>query len=152
MIYGTIEGAVKRTGANGMWNLFGTLDDLEDAVHFSAEWLHRVKRVHRFDSIVVQGMSGVIVGSPVSLMLDIPLVVCRKPNDGSHCYGNLVINRKSIGERYVFLDDFSSTGDTEQQAKSTLFDSGIRSMQVGAFFYHSGGSNNVGWNERKAYP
>jgi adenine/guanine phosphoribosyltransferase-like PRPP-binding protein len=85
------------------------LDDLAEKVSKTVEALRR-RRKH-FDSIVVRGNSGVIVGSPVALRLRVPLVVVRKPGEGSHS-SHKVINVGNLGDRWLFLDDFISTGRT----------------------------------------
>lgn len=65
-----------------------------------------------FDSIVVTGMSGVVVGVPVSMRLRKPLVILRKPNDNSHHGRDKFINRAKLGDQSLFLDDFVSSAKT----------------------------------------
>ena len=96
------------------------LDDLNETVDNAVVLLRRRKQ--RFDSIVVRGMSGVIVGSPVALRLKVPLVVVRKPDEGSHAGDDRIINVKNIGERWVFLDDFVSTGRTRLACETAIID------------------------------
>lgn len=73
----------------------------------------------RFDSIVVSGMSGVIVGAPLALRLRKPLVVVRKDNE-SHHNDEHVINEHSTGKRWLFLDDFTASGDTLRRCYTAL--------------------------------
>ena len=67
----------------------------------------------RFDSIVIQGMSGVLVGAPAALELAVPLIVVRKESEFNDCHsGRRVINLFRVGKRFLFLDDFIAWGDT----------------------------------------
>lgn len=95
------------------------LDDLADIVKQAVDDLRPHKQ--EWDSIAVTGCSGMLVGSPVSLALNVPLVVVRKEYDRihSHCSG-LIINSSNIGTRYCFLDDFIGTGDTRDRVKKTI--------------------------------
>ena len=93
----------------GGYSVHSDLSDLPEAVNQSIARLAPHK--HQFDSIVVQGMSGVIVGAPVALALHKQLVVVRKPEDQHHNM-DYVINAHRAGRRYLFLDDFIATGTT----------------------------------------
>jgi adenine/guanine phosphoribosyltransferase-like PRPP-binding protein len=73
----------------------------------------------RFDSIVVSGMSGVIVGAPVALRISRPLVVVRKPDEPHH-NNEQVINEHRAGGRWLFLDDFTASGDTLRRCYEAL--------------------------------
>lgn len=99
------------------------LDNLAGVVDTAVKFLRPRKR--HFDSIVVRGQSGVIVGSPVALRLRVPLVVVRKPNDSTHSMYQ-VINGDNVGFRYLFLDDFISTGATLMACKDALVSFGSR--------------------------
>ena len=100
-----------------------------------------------FSSIVVQGVSGIVVGSPVALRLKKPLVVVRKPNDGSHhqeaqacsAYGDdaaalIIINEHRIGHSPLFLDDFSSSGETKRRVQAAI-DPTFERPLVACYFY-----------------
>jgi len=71
-------------------------------------------RPHRadFDSIVVTGVSGQCVGFPVALRLRKPIVVLRKKTDPTHGGPGALLNRRSMGTRVVFVDDFVADGNT----------------------------------------
>lgn len=73
-----------------------------------------------YDSIVVTGISGVMVGAPVSLALRKPLVVVRKETDDSHHGAGIVEGYAAIGDRYLFLDDFISTGKTRTYVQTKI--------------------------------
>jgi len=71
----------------------------------------------RFDSIVVTGMSGVVVGVPVALALDKPIAILRKESDDSHSAFEPWINVRAMGKRALFLDDFVANGDTRRRVE-----------------------------------
>lgn len=80
---------------------------------------------HKFSYIVVQGMSGVLIGSPVSLRLKVPLIVVRKDADkrSSHDAFN-IINAPALDHDggWLFLDDFISLGATLIRVRQGLKD------------------------------
>jgi orotate phosphoribosyltransferase-like protein len=91
----------------------GTFDDLARVVDLTVDKLK--KHAHEFDTIVVCGLSGVVVGSPVALRLCKPLVIIRKADDTNihHCGGQIVNPyRLERSRRYLILDDFISSGRT----------------------------------------
>ena len=97
-----------------------SLDDLDDTCRRTYNALREIR--DEFDSIIVTGMSGVVVGVPVALKLEKPVVIVRKgkDKDDSHQFsgqidvaGTRVINRYRIGKRTVIVDDFRSSGETE---------------------------------------
>lgn len=68
-----------------------------------------------FDSIAVEGVSGIIIGSPVSLVLAKPLIIVRKDADvaNAHCpHVSAVENAAAAGNRVLFLDDYVGEGKT----------------------------------------
>lgn len=94
-----------------------SLDDLAVVVGWCTDALRPKRR--DFDSIVVCGMSGVVVGSPVALATGKPLVIVRKDGDKHHGM-NSAVNFDRIGERWIWLDDFVSTGDTFRNLRSRV--------------------------------
>jgi adenine/guanine phosphoribosyltransferase-like PRPP-binding protein len=99
----------------------GTLDDLGATVHASVEKLLPLR--DQFDSIVVTGLSGVIVGVPVALLLDRPVVILRRPDDSAH--DGLFVNLARLGQRVCFLDDFVRTGGTRGRVLDMLKREGV---------------------------
>lgn len=71
-------------------------------------------RTREFDSIAVQGVSGMIVGAPVALALRKPLVVVRKDEDMTRpCYHvSEVEGAGQAGSRVLFLDDYVGRGSS----------------------------------------
>lgn len=96
------------------------LDDLQEVTDRTVEYLRRHK--DKFDFIAVRGFSGALVGSPAALRLNKPLVVIRKPDESNHQGCSALINGRYASGRYVFLDDFISSGATERAVSSALTD------------------------------
>jgi adenine/guanine phosphoribosyltransferase-like PRPP-binding protein len=97
-----------------------TLDDLPKTTARAVKDL--ATHVGEFDSIAVTGMSGALVGAPVSIALHKPLVVVRKPEDSSHdvSLGRPVLNAERLGKRVLFLDDFVAMGSTHHRVKEAI--------------------------------
>jgi adenine/guanine phosphoribosyltransferase-like PRPP-binding protein len=113
MIYGTHQ------------SLRDTLGDLGDVVEETVKQLepHRID----FDHIIVTGVSGIVVGAPVSLALGKNLLVARKSGEDCHNYHPLV-GAKLVknGDRVLFLDDFVSSGNTRRRCQRALLGLGER--------------------------
>ena len=67
---------------------------------------------HQADAIVVRGTSGVSMAFGLRMVLDFPTVVARKQGEASHSGFLDGVGGDMHVARYVFLDDFSCTGDT----------------------------------------
>jgi adenine/guanine phosphoribosyltransferase-like PRPP-binding protein len=94
----------------------------------------------KFDSIVVRGVSGLLVGPPVALALGKHLMIVRKPDEQSHDH-TPVINAKCGALRAVFLDDFRCTGTTEHECHMAL--RLTKAKITHCYFY--GGHYDDGW-------
>ncbi len=105
------------------WDERGDLHGLQREIDRVIAALEPKKK--SFDSIVVMGMSGVIVGVPVSLALDKPLVIVRKNTEDCHSTQRL-INKSEIGKKALFLDDFVSNGSTRQRVCLAVAELGAR--------------------------
>jgi adenine/guanine phosphoribosyltransferase-like PRPP-binding protein len=88
----------------------------------------------RFDFIAVTGMSGVLIGAPVAIALDIPLVVVRKKGDTSHSWRPL-INGTDADGKYLFLDDFISVGNTFRRLVNVLSAHDSNPEYAGCYLY-----------------
>jgi len=95
----------------------GGLIGLETTVRRTTKELRPI--LDQFDSIIVQGLSGVVVGIPVGLRLKKPVVILRKPDENCHS-GIGLVNRYKLGRRVLFLDDFISNGDTLRRCKEAV--------------------------------
>ncbi len=82
---------------------------LKTIVNRVSKKLKTLKKKLKFDTIVIRGNSGTLVGYPVSIMTGIPVVLVRKDKESSHGdsiegSGNMV--------KYIILDDFIFSGGT----------------------------------------
>ena len=118
------------------------LDDLQEIVDRTVKDLR--KEADHFDYIAVRGCSGLVVGSPVALKLNKPLVIIRKPDEKHHSYGQTLINIRHSFGRYVFLDDFICSGATRDSVVVALNN---RGEYVGAYLYNLGMDDRAGWYE-----
>jgi orotate phosphoribosyltransferase len=97
----------------------GYRDETKDLAELVARAVLLIKpHTYEFDSIVVTGVSGLIVGAPVALALGMPLVIIRKQDEQAHTSLNPGIGL--IGYRYLFLDDFMSSGATRNRVATTV--------------------------------
>jgi adenine/guanine phosphoribosyltransferase-like PRPP-binding protein len=88
-----------------------------------------------FDSIIVRGVSGLLVGAPVALSLKKELLVVRKPSEDCHD-ATRVVNWQNAGHIAVFVDDFHNTGRTQRICAEEL-EKIAPLCKIGAcFFYH----------------
>lgn len=92
------------------------LTDLNCTVRKTTARLRAARTEHPFDSIILTGMSGVLVGIPVALRLKVPAVVLRKDSDNCHTSGKW-IGAEHLGVRCLFLDDFTSAGGTLRRVR-----------------------------------
>lgn len=77
-------------------------------------------RCRDFDSIAVQGTSGLMIGAPVALILGKPLVIIREDRDMRCHHNKRVENAENMGRRVLFLDDQISTGATLKHVQSQV--------------------------------
>jgi len=73
-----------------------------------------------FDAIAVRGTSGTVVGGALSLATGLPLVIVRKPGDGTH--SSYQIECDDSFKRYVIIDDLISSGATMQHIVNAIND------------------------------
>ena len=93
---------------------------------------HLRKLKDEFDTIVVTGVSGQFYGPVLAFTLGVNYCVVRKPNDGSHDYHPIV---GVVGDKWIFLDDFISSGATRRRVISVMRDVEPASTYVGTFEY-----------------
>jgi len=111
------------------------LSDLERTIRRATAAVR--ERLDEFDSIVVRGTSGLLVGPTVALRVKKPVVVARKPDDGSHAFSGInqqLINYRKVGKRALFLDDMRSQGTTERAAGDLVRKAGGEITLV--YMYH----------------
>lgn len=70
--------------------------------------------LHEFSSVTTEGISGLLVASPVAVRLGKPLVIVRTDRDrGGRCYhAKDVEGARDAGSRTLFLDDHIHLGRT----------------------------------------
>jgi adenine/guanine phosphoribosyltransferase-like PRPP-binding protein len=79
-----------------------------------------------FDAFVVRGMSGALAAPIAAMLTGHPIAVCRKPGEPSHSasFVGAYPTRDEVSKelRYVWIDDFISTGDTFWEVVQKLND------------------------------
>lgn len=70
--------------------------------------LHKFKV--QFEAVAFRGMSGAIVAPMVAVKMNKPLILIRKPGDGSH--SSYRVEGYTIPCKYIIVDDFISSGRT----------------------------------------
>lgn len=97
-----------------------------------------------FDTVVVTGVSGVLMGGVIAHALGVNVLVVRKPDDTStHSYERA---EGHLGRRWVALDDFVETGATYRRLKAVVkdiaADHSIRTTHAGLVEYQRGRARN----------
>jgi orotate phosphoribosyltransferase-like protein len=87
-----------------------------------------------FDGIVVTGLSGAIIADRLAERLGKVFAVVRKPNDGSHSSSSI---EGDLGRRWVFVDDFISSGSTFMRVCRTIKAQTDKSRCVGVISYQT---------------
>jgi hypothetical protein len=93
----------------------------------------------RFRFLVARGMSGVVVGAPLSLRLGRPLVIIRKPDEGRSHGNRTVINPDDARGPYLILDDFISSGATYHCIRTAMREHALDAVYAGTYLYADGG-------------
>lgn len=90
-----------------------------------------------FDTIVGTGFSGGIVIPALALAMGKKFVLIRKEDDDSHHGGGQLVGQ--LGERWIFVDDFVSSGRTRTRVIRKIADavlgSGQQTTMVGQYMY-----------------
>lgn len=73
-----------------------------------------------YDAIAVTGISGLSVGAPLSLITNKKLVVIRKESETAHSSAHPGMTELKDGDRYIFVDDFISSGATAKRVRSAI--------------------------------
>ena len=91
-----------------------------------------------FDTLVGTGFSGGLIIPTLALRLKKKFVLIRKESDDSHHGSGRLLGE--LGERWIFVDDFTSTGTTKRrviekvEAAATLHD---HTTQLVASYYYA---------------
>lgn len=91
-----------------------------------------------FDTIVGTGFSGGVVIPALAMSMGKKFVLIRKENDDSHHGGGKLVGE--LGERWVFVDDFVSSGRTRERVirkiAEAVVDTTLEATQmVGQYMY-----------------
>lgn len=90
-----------------------------------------------FDTLVGTGFSGGIVIPSLALAMGKKFVLIRKETDDSHHGGGLLVGQ--LGERWIFVDDFISSGHTRKRVMKKIADAArldhVRTEMVGQYMY-----------------
>lgn len=77
------------------------------------DWAEQARQRMQFDTLVVTGISGVVMGGVLAHALGVNLLVVRKEDDRStHSFSRI---EGHLGERWAFLDDLIDTGSTRSR-------------------------------------
>jgi orotate phosphoribosyltransferase len=110
--------------------------DMTDFINTAEQELRSV----RYDTLVGTGLSASLVIPLLARSLGKEWLIIRKDNDGSHDFRRAA---GTLDQRWVFVDDFISTGETfhrvNRMVETIANSSGHQTELVGAYLYHSGG-------------
>lgn len=88
------------------------------------------------DTLVGTGLSGVLAITKLATAIGIDYLAVRKENDGSHSSSMV---EGDLGSKWMFVDDFVSTGTTFKRVYSAVTDAASRNRHktkfVGGFLY-----------------
>lgn len=103
-------------------------------------------RGQKFDTLIGTGLSGALVVPTLARALGLKWAIIRKPNDGSHTYAKF---EGEIGQRWVFVDDFVSSGATRRRVQEAVEDIaqqyGARTRYVGTYEYEKSRFRDASW-------
>lgn len=92
-----------------------------------------------FDTIVGTGFSGGIVIPALAIKMDKKFVLIRKEGDDSHHGGGRLVGQ--LGRRWVFVDDFVSSGRTRRRVIGKIADAAseemLSTLMVGQYMYQN---------------
>jgi orotate phosphoribosyltransferase len=110
--------------------------DMTDFINNAEQALRSV----RYDTLVGTGLSASLVIPLLARSLGKEWLIIRKDNDGSHDFRRAA---GTLDQRWVFVDDFISTGETfhrvNRMVETIANSSNHQTELVGAYLYHTGG-------------
>ena len=110
------------------------LNNLDQVVEAASEDLMKVANV---DTLVGTGFSGAVVVPYLAARLGLNFVLVRKPGDDSHHGRDCLVG--NLGERWVFVDDFISSGATRRRVvakvREQATERGFLTQYIGDYLY-----------------
>jgi len=100
-----------------------------------------------YDCIAVRGTSGLVIGSVLAHLDDKNLAVVRKDAKDSH--SKLLLESPQDVRRYIFIDDFISSGKTLYAVVAAMKAGHPDAICVGAYTYNWSGIYGVAGIERQ---
>lgn len=108
-----------------------------DPTHELVEAMLKTITGVEFDTMIGRGTSGLLVVPLLARALDKHFAIVRKPNDASHKETDI---EGTIGDRWIFVDDFVSTGNTRARVKEAVTEAQryhqFKTEFVGTYEYH----------------
>ena len=96
-----------------------------------------------FDTIAVQGVSGLLIGVPLSAALEKGLIIVRRPGDIQEMTFPSGIRGYGKGQKILFVDDCVRTGATVKRVEEKLNELCQPYTFAGALFYNAGWLSNA---------
>lgn len=105
---------------------------------------YAAQKVLKFDTLVVTGVSGTVMGGVVAHALGVDLLVVRKEDDNStHSWNRM---EGSLGSRWAFLDDLVDSGATRRRVVAKVREFAeqreVETRFVGSLLYENGEVTN----------
>lgn len=94
---------------------------------------YNVLRDLDFDTVVVRGVSGLLIGPIIAYVMDKKLLVVRKPPEAGH---SAYVVEGSWGKRAIIVDDFICSGETIRSIGSELSKVPDQPEIIGVYIYH----------------
>jgi adenine/guanine phosphoribosyltransferase-like PRPP-binding protein len=132
-----------RKDQNVIYNT-GDFRDLKETAAMAAQDIQPYGDM--YDALVCTGISGLAIAAPLSIVLDKPLAVVRKPGVNAHSGRNPGMQ---AGFRYLFIDDMVDTGATYERVLDAIYQS--RGAIAGQYLYHAPGGEYLTWGAYRAY-
>lgn len=113
----------------------GSAQPIKDTVKEVAEKIRTAIETEKIDPpdyLACTGVSGLLVASPISIELDIPLIVVRKQLSHS----NEIVEGipRGVHFTYLIIDDMTCSGYTIDRIKEKITENGNGHL-VGCYFY-----------------
>jgi adenine/guanine phosphoribosyltransferase-like PRPP-binding protein len=106
-----------------------------------------------FDTMVGTGFSGSVVVPTLALAMGKKFALARKPGDNSHHGNDRLVG--TLGERWLFVDDFVSSGFTRSKVIDKVSEEAEWKCHttrfVGSYLYMMAMYNNNGFREPGEY-